>query len=191
MVVVYAPLTNYLAPEVAEGLTAQGLFGDTVATLATAWQNLCDQWDGLVSGARRLPEGELNQNVSGEWSFIQTVRHLIFVIDTWFGEIIRGRTKPHHPWGIPPDFNVAVAPDLGLVLDARPSLAEVIPVWEEHRAEVREFLERLTDGDLHRVCAARGGQFLVVGALQTLVSETGAHLRFATRDLGALEAPAS
>ena len=49
--------------------------------------------------ARQLDVARLDEQVGGEWSFIETLRHLVFVTDLWVGEVIEEEPAPHHPWG--------------------------------------------------------------------------------------------
>jgi hypothetical protein len=42
-------------------------------------------WDGTVERARALPPEALHRSVDGEWSFIQTLRHLGFATACWMG----------------------------------------------------------------------------------------------------------
>jgi len=45
--------------------------------LADAWAMIEDIWTGTVTRARELPEPILHEQVEGEWSFVQTHRHLV------------------------------------------------------------------------------------------------------------------
>jgi hypothetical protein len=66
--------------------------------------------------------------VAEEWSFAQTLRHLVFVTDAWLGAI-RGEDRPFHPWGLPvTDLDEFAGPPAGLGIDvaATPSYAEVL-----------------------------------------------------------------
>ena len=55
-----------------------------------AWDILERLWDGTVERARRLPSGLLHESVDGEWSFIETLRHLVFATDAWVRRAILG-----------------------------------------------------------------------------------------------------
>jgi dihydrofolate reductase len=37
-----------------------------------------------ITRAQALPEGTLHESVNDEWSFVQTLRHLVFAMDKWF-----------------------------------------------------------------------------------------------------------
>src|SRR5215469_14503928 len=43
-----------------------------------AWDVLGRLWGETVERARFLPPGLLHESVGGEWSFIETLRHLVF-----------------------------------------------------------------------------------------------------------------
>ena len=46
------------------------------------WPLLEEQWSATVARARQLPEELLHERVDGEWSFVETTRHLLFVVDS-------------------------------------------------------------------------------------------------------------
>ena len=47
-----------------------------------------------------LPEGAVDAQVDDEWSFAQTLRHLVMATDIWLGRAILGRDELH-PIGVP------------------------------------------------------------------------------------------
>ena len=51
--------------------------------------------------ARRLGPELLHESVDGEWSFIETLRHLLFATDTWIRRAILGVPAPWDPLGLP------------------------------------------------------------------------------------------
>ena len=55
------------------------------------------QWDELwrptVARAVVLGEDALHRRVNAEWSFVETRRHLIFVVDKWLGDAVLGAPK--------------------------------------------------------------------------------------------------
>ena len=189
MVTIHAPLSGgYLSQERAEELAAAGLFGDDPAGLAAAWPAVCGRWDAAVERARRLPAGGADERVADEWSFVETLRHLVFVTDVWVGEVVEERAGAFHPWGLPPHFAAeAAVPAYGLDVEARPSLDDVLAVRAGRQGDVARVLAAQTPESLRRTCAPREGRFQVVGALQTVIHEELAHLSFAERDLAVLE----
>jgi hypothetical protein len=190
VVTVYPPLTEFLSRDQARHLADQGLFGDTAGTLRVAWTNVDRLWTAALEVAKGLPPAALDESVNGEWSFIQTLRHLVFVVDSWLGEVVQGQDRPHHRLGLPPHFLADRARQLSLDVDARPSLDEVVAAWSDRSLRVDTFLRTLTDEEMTRTCAAIGGKFQVAGAVQTLVSEAWAHHEFAMRDLAIIRGSA-
>jgi len=188
MVRVHPPLAPFLTSERAEELTSAGLFGDDLDGIRAANVGVRDLWDATVTRARRLDAPRLEERVGGEWSFVETLRHVLFVHDAWVRDVIEEEPAPYHPWGMPPDFLPPPAVTaMGLSVDARPSLDEVLEVLADRQAQLDRVLARLTPGDLARTCTPRDGQFQVVGCLQVVVFESWAHHQYATRDLAVLE----
>jgi uncharacterized protein YjbI with pentapeptide repeats len=55
-----------------------------------AWDIMERLWDGTVARARSLVPELLRESVDGEWSFIETLRHLVFATDAWVRRAILG-----------------------------------------------------------------------------------------------------
>ena len=134
-------------------------------------------------------------SVEEEWSFAQTLRHLVFVTDAWLGAVRRD-DRPFHPWGVPftdlPEFIDGPVADLGIDLAATPSYAEVLEVRAGRVAEVGEFLtgaspERLSQEVEGPVWEAGGG-LSVFRCLRVILNEECEHHHFAERDLDLIEA---
>src|SRR5271170_7175744 len=89
-----------------------------------AWDVIEQLWNETVERARRLPPETLHESVGGEWSFIETLRHLTFATDSWLERAVLGDPSPWDPLGLPWDEmpDTIVAPR---DRDARPSLDEV------------------------------------------------------------------
>jgi hypothetical protein len=187
VVVVHPPLVEFLTQARADELHRNGLFADDPDGLATAWDRGQQRWAATVDRARRLPGPLLDERVDGEWSFVETLRHLVFVTDAWVGDVVEEGTDPYHPWGMPPDFLADAAATLGLDLRARPSLDDVLVVRAGRAQHVGRVAAGLTPEELRRTCAPRDGRYTVVGAVQTVLFEEWAHHEYATRDLAVLE----
>src|SRR6478735_5490477 len=71
------PLRAMLRPSDSDGMQA-------------AWAALEDEWAKTLARAGALPEASLHESVNGEWSFVQTIRHLVFAMDKWFTVPILG-----------------------------------------------------------------------------------------------------
>ena len=69
------------------------------AMLRPATPRTCRDVDGARSrvaktiSRRSLPEGTLHESVDDEWSFVQTLRHLVFAMDKWFTAPILGEAS--------------------------------------------------------------------------------------------------
>jgi uncharacterized protein YjbI with pentapeptide repeats len=61
-------------------------------------------WAATIARARAMPAGTTERSVDGEWSLTETLRHLIFVHDAWFGHAVLAEPHPFHPAGLPPSF---------------------------------------------------------------------------------------
>lgn len=159
------------------------------------WDTLERLWAETVVRAQRLPEPTLNQRVDDEWSFVETLRHLVMATDRWAGYMILNKPMPNHPLGLPqPGFTPADAAALGIDLDVRPPLAEVLEARGTRMALVRGIVNGLSDDDLERVCPRLPApgypeEARSVGlCLGVVMKEECEHRRYAVRDLAALEA---
>ena len=167
-------------------IAAHGLLADEPDGLVAAWNKVETFWAATVVEARRLPEDQLDERVNGEWSFIETLRHLINVTDAWIGEVVLEEPSPYDPIGLPPDF-FTPGPELGLDLDAHPSLAHVLDVRSIRRIRARDAIAQTSVDDLDRICSPFDRQFTVLGAFQNVIFEEWAHHYYATRDLAFIE----
>jgi hypothetical protein len=51
-----------------------------------------------------MPRGSEHQRVGGEWSAVETLRHLVFVHDSWFRRCCLGSTDPFTAIGLASAF---------------------------------------------------------------------------------------
>ncbi len=189
MIVVHPPLDQGLDSARAEELAAAGLFADDAAGLVAVLQRVTELWDEAEARARTLDPALLDERVDDEWSFLETIRHLIFATDAWINGILLGNPADFHPLGMPPAHAGGLA--TGLTIDARPTFEEVLAVRAERQAATAAAFTAAAEGDLSRPCAGAGGQYTTAAALQVIVYEEVAHLRYATRDLDRLTGTAS
>ena len=166
----------------------------TADDVRAAWAVVDGMWDEAVAHAATVPEALLDERVDDEWSFVETMRHLVFADDIWVGRMLSDEPGPFHPLGVPPtDTTDAGAAEMGLTLTARPSFAEVAALHRERRSRFTDLLRRVEDADLPRVrtavLAPDWGEesFPVLECLTVVVREHADHLRFARRDLAVLE----
>ncbi|MER6579875.1 DinB family protein [Nonomuraea sp. NPDC001023] len=157
-----------------------------------AWAILDRLWAGTLARAATFPEAALHQNVDGEWSFVQTLRHLNFASAAWVGRMILGDPSPWHPLDLP--WDEAPGWD-GIPWDraARPPLAEVLAVRRDRRAMVGRVVASLTPELLaSHVTREEPGWPRLAGfplkeCLHIVLHEEWEHRLYAERDLNALE----
>lgn len=163
-----------------------------------AWDILDDLWTGTVERARGLHPDQLHESVDGEWSFIETLRHLVFATDAWVRRVILGDPAPWDPLDLPfdemADDGVLDMEGIPRDREARPSLDEVLELRRDRMATVREVLDGLTDemltSDTEPVEAPgwpSPRRYPVRECLNIVLSEEWEHRRFAERDLDVLE----
>jgi hypothetical protein len=159
-----------------------------------AWPVVQEQWAETVARARALPEELLHERVEGEWSFIETQRHLIFATDAWISRAVLGDPHPFHPLGLPHE---EMEPVEGVPHDpdARPSLDEVLALRADRADTYRRVVAGLTDerlaGETTPVTEPgypESVAFPVARCLTCILHEEWWHRRFAERDLAVLEA---
>jgi hypothetical protein len=159
------------------------------------WDTIERLWAETVARARRLPEPALHQRVDDEWSFAETLRHLVMATDRWAGYMILDKPMAYHPLGLPqPRCTPAEAAALGIDRDARPPLAEVLVARGTRMTLVRGIVAGLTDADLERECPRLPAPgypeetYTLGRCLHVIMTEECEHRRYAVRDLAALEA---
>lgn len=168
---------------------------DDPAELREGWQGLRADWEATYARLETMPDGSAHVRVDDEWSAVETLRHLVFVHDSWFRRCCLGRTDLFTPMGLATDF----VPDQeaqGLDRSAAPSLAEVRAVREEQAAELGAWLAMVSADDLQQPAPIPEGPGWppyawgrsVAGCLRTVLNEEWAHHGFCVRDLDRLAA---
>jgi DinB superfamily len=157
-----------------------------------AWDVLGRLWGGTVERARRLPPELLHESVDGEWSFIETLRHLVFATDAWVGRVILGDPSPWDPLGLPWD-EMPDTPGVPRDREARPSLDTVLELRRDRMSTVRQVIEGLTSASLdgHTEPVEGPGwppprSSPVRECLLVVLNEEWEHRLYAERDLDAL-----
>ncbi len=162
------------------------------------WDTIERLWSDTVARARRLPEDARQERVDDEWSFVETLRHLVFATDAWASRTVLDEPMPYHRLGYPySGYPASDAAAIGIELAARPSFDEVIDVRADRMAVMRRIIDGLTDDELERLCALSPApgypdESRTVGrCLRVVMKEECEHRRYAVRDLAVLEARAS
>ena len=156
--------------------------------LREAWAVLERTWRTTVERAAAMPPGTVDLSLDGEWSFAQTLRHLVMATDTWFRKAILELEEPYHPSGQPHAEYATDGYDLS-VFAAAPPYAEVLKVRAGRQAMVRDYLATVTEAELSaRRRHPWGPEHAVTvrSCLHTILNEEWEHLRFAVRDLDAI-----
>jgi len=164
------------------------------AGFAEAWGILERLWAQTVERARRLPPEVLHESVDGEWSFIETLRHLVFATDCWIRRAIQGDPAPWDPLGLPWD-EMPDTPGVPRDRGARPSLDEVLELRRDRMSSVQGVIDGLTDEFLDSETEPVEGpgwppprRFPVREVLLVILNEEWEHRLYAERDLAAIEA---
>ena len=157
-----------------------------------AWDIVERLWASTVSRARTLDPEQLHVSVDGEWSFIETLRHLVFATDAWIRRVVLGNPSPWHPLDLPWD-EMPDTPGIPRDRSVRPSLDEVLELRRDRMATVRRFVDDLTEESLAAETApvdAPGWppprSFPVGECLRIVLNEEWHHRLYAERDLDAL-----
>jgi DinB superfamily/Pentapeptide repeats (8 copies) len=159
-----------------------------------AWDVVERLWAGTVERARRLDPDVLHESVGGEWSFIETLRHLVFATDSWIRRAILGDPSPWDPLDLPWD-EMRDTPGVPRDRNVRPSLDVVLELRRDRMSTVREVVDGLTEETLGTDTKPVAGpgwpeprSYPVRECLLTIFNEEWEHRLYAERDLDALEA---
>jgi hypothetical protein len=159
--------------------------------LRAAWATLERAWAATVERVAAMPDGTVDVSVDGEWSFAQTLRHLVLATDMWLRRGILEIEQPFHPAGLAGPGAEEDGLDLSIFAAESPSYAEVLEVRAGRVAMVRDFLATVTADEL---ATARKNPHApqypetTLSCLHVILEEEWEHLRYAIRDLDAIEA---
>jgi len=157
-----------------------------------AWRVVEEFWAATMRRVGALDEAALRRSVNGEWSFVDTLRHLVFATDAWFRNAILAVPQPFHPYGLPASF-ITNGDTFGIDPDAAPTVAEVFAVREERLGMVRSYLDNVTQTELDRSREPGASGWpppdprTALDCLQVIFNEEWAHHQFAVRDLALIE----
>jgi hypothetical protein len=159
--------------------------------LRAAWAAVERTWAATLDRVAAMPPGTVDVSVAGEWSFAQTLRHLVMATDTWLRGAVLGVERPYHPIGQPNTEYATDGHDPSVFSADHPAYAEVLAVRADRVALVRDYLAGVTAQDL---AARRRNPWApeypetVLSCLHTVLEEEWEHHRFAVRDLDAIAA---
>jgi uncharacterized damage-inducible protein DinB len=139
-------------------------------------------WTALIDRAAAMPEGTVDRSVAGEWSFAQTLRHVVLATDKWVGRMLG---TERHPLGLnhaerdsgpPPPYDDVLAASADRRNRVRDYLASVTPEVLDERVPHPNDPENPEESESIRSC------------FHVILEEGWEHLRFATRDLDLIDA---
>jgi hypothetical protein len=160
--------------------------------LRAAWATLERTWAATRERVAAMPADKVDVSVDGEWSFAQTLRHLVLATDMWLGRAILRAEQPFHPLGL---VDAGSEDDGGLdrsvFATVSPSYAEVLEARASRVATVRDFLATVTSDELAETRSNPHDpdhQETTLSCLHVILEEEWEHHRYAVRDLDAIEA---
>lgn len=151
--------------------------------LRAAWTALESTWERTLTRALAMPAGTVDVSVAGEWSFAQTLRHLVLATDMWLGRAVLEIAQPFHPIG---QVDTQSEGELESFATVTPSFDEVLEVRAGRAGMVRDFLATVTPEEL---AASRRNPHnpefpeTTLSCLHVILEEEWEHHRYAVRDL--------
>ena len=158
--------------------------------LRSAWAALERTWATTIERVSAMPADTVEVSVDGEWSFTQTLRHLVLATDIWLRRAILEIEDPFHPIGLAGPGAEDDGMDMSVFTTVTPSYAEVLEVRAGRVAMVRDFLASVTSDEL---TATRKNpwepefQETTRSCLHVILEEEWEHHRYAVRDLDTIE----
>lgn len=159
--------------------------------LRAAWAILERTWAATLARVAAMPDGTVDVSVAGEWSFAQTLRHLVLATDMWLGRAILEVEQPFHPIGQLDAGTEGDNLDMSVFTTVVPSYAEVLEARAGRVAMVRDFLATVTSdvlAETRRNPHAPERPETVLSCLHVIFDEEWEHHRYAVRDLDAIDA---
>jgi uncharacterized protein YjbI with pentapeptide repeats len=162
-----------------------------------AWDIIERLWQRTAERARGMAPELLHEQVEGEWSFTETLRHLVFATDAWVKRAILGEPSPWDPLDLPHD-EMPDEPGVPRDRGARPSLEEVLALRADRMATVRQVMADLTSEKLAGMTEPvtepgypEPESFAVRRCLQAVLNEEWEHRLYAERDFDVLKSRSS
>jgi len=158
--------------------------------LRAAWAAIERTWAATLERVAAMPAGAVDVSVGGEWSFAQTLRHLVLAADMWLGRAILEIEQPFHRLALV-DAGSNDGVDRSVFATVTPSYAEVLEARAGRVAMVRDLLATITPNEL---AAPRKNPHdpdlgeTTLSCLHVILEEEWEHHRYAVRDLDAIEA---
>ncbi|GAB3913160.1 hypothetical protein GCM10011575_21080 [Microlunatus endophyticus] len=158
--------------------------------LRAAWTALRSAWQSVLDRVAAMPAGTVDISVDDEWSFAQTLRHLVLATDMWFGKAVLEKEQPFHPFGLMDTASADEVPK-SIFASELPTYDQVLEARAGRVAMVGEFLASVTPDELaadHRNPHDPDFSETTLSCLHTILEEEWEHQRYAVRDLDRITA---
>jgi hypothetical protein len=154
--------------------------------MRTAWTAIEAFSGATLVRARALPPEKLNESVAEEWSFVETLRHLVFATDRWItGPVLRD-PNPFHPLGCRTLRTTARRGNTST--SARADARRGGGRAPRTDGPVADLVKGVNADDLNRqVPSPNGGTTSVMSCLHVVFRDEWWHDQYANRDLAILE----
>ncbi len=162
--------------------------------LREAWSLVEATWAATLERAAAMPAGAVDVSVAGEWSFAQTLRHLVMATDLWLRQAILEIDQPFHPLGQAGPYAEDEGMDMSVFTTTTPSYDEVLEARAGRVAMVRDFIATVTSDELdveHKNPWNSARPETTRKCLHVILEEEWEHHRIAVRDLQSIEAGSS
>ena len=159
--------------------------------LRAAWAALERTWAGTLQRVTAMPVGTVDVSVDGEWTFAQTLRHLVLATDMWLGGAVLEVEQPFHPLGLADTSAEDGGTGMSVFTPVTPSYDDVLEARAGRVAMVRDFIATVAPDEL---AATRRNPHdpehaeTTLSCLHTILEEEWEHHRYAVRDLESIEA---
>ncbi len=150
-------------------------------SMRRGWQVFLAAWGSAIERAQALSDERRHASVDGEWSFVETIRHLVFATDKWFTVPILSGS--FHRIGLPNSGSTNFGWP-GLDAAANPTFEEAVTAWRDRSSQLREHLDTVEPAALTvEVSVLENGASAVHDCIGVVFEEHFQHFRYATRDL--------
>ena len=159
---------------------------ETPEGLREAWVAVQGAWRETVG---TTPREKWDAQVDGEWSLVQTLRHLVLATDCWLRGTILGLDQPFHELGLLFAGAEEGGFDTSIFRTDDPTHDEVLEVRAERQRQVTDFLATVAPEQLAEPRQDPWGSDwspTVADCVRVILDEEWAHLRYARRDLATL-----
>ncbi|MBE1876124.1 DinB family protein [Myceligenerans sp. TRM 65318] len=166
----------------------------SVPGLRAAHAAYAAMWEQTYERVAGMPPETVEVSVDDEYTFVQTLRHLVFCADGWlrWGAQARRDDDVFWPAGVAHTQYAPRSVELGIDPAAAPSYEDALAVRRARTREVGDFLADLTPERAAEPAEPPpwmdpSEPFTVGGCLSVVLSEEWEHHSFAVRDLDVID----